>query len=78
MECINAFISAWGWGNAFGHSFHIGGASFYLAQKVPLVIVQIAGCWKSLAYETYIQGFEQTAFRYMGNVTQSHTSTANI
>jgi hypothetical protein len=78
MERINAIIAAWGWGNAFGHSFRIGGASFYLAQKVLPEIVRIAGHWKSLAYETYIQAFEQKASRYMGNVTQSHTSTTNI
>jgi hypothetical protein len=43
MEHINAVITAWGWGNAFSHSFRIGGTSFYLAQKVPPEIVRIAG-----------------------------------
>ncbi|KAJ7186446.1 hypothetical protein C8R46DRAFT_1057211 [Mycena filopes] len=34
LRRINAILSAWGWGTAFGHSFRIGGASFYLAKGV--------------------------------------------
>ena len=30
---VNAIIKAWGWGTAFGHSFWIGGASYYLSQS---------------------------------------------
>ncbi|KAJ4471981.1 hypothetical protein J3R30DRAFT_3522412 [Lentinula aciculospora] len=30
---INSVLKAWEWGTTFGHSFHIGGASYYLAQK---------------------------------------------
>ncbi|OAX31217.1 hypothetical protein K503DRAFT_814403, partial [Rhizopogon vinicolor AM-OR11-026] len=29
LERINNIITAWGWSTAFGHSFRIGGASFY-------------------------------------------------
>jgi hypothetical protein len=47
-------LSAWGWGTAFGHSFRIGGASFFLVQGVNPEIVCLAGRWKSLAYEAYI------------------------
>ena len=47
---INAIISARSWGTAFGHSFRIGGASFYLLQKVDSEIVRIARRWCSLAY----------------------------
>ncbi|KIJ42976.1 hypothetical protein M422DRAFT_170431, partial [Sphaerobolus stellatus SS14] len=50
-----------GWGTTFGHSFRIGGASYYLAQKVNPEIIRIAGRWRSMAYETYIRAFEQTA-----------------
>src|SRR4051812_40060428 len=32
LACINVIFQAWGWGTAFGHSFQIGGTSFYLAQ----------------------------------------------
>jgi hypothetical protein len=51
---INSILKAWGWGTTFGHSFRIGGASFYLSQKVDLEIIRIAGRWCSLAYEAYI------------------------
>ncbi|KAG2135441.1 hypothetical protein DEU56DRAFT_712113, partial [Suillus clintonianus] len=59
IETVNSILSAWNWGTTFGHSFRIGGASFYLANKVDPEIVRIAGRWKSLAYETYIRAFEQ-------------------
>ena len=68
MDCINTILTAWGWGTSFGHSFCIGGASFYLAQGVSPEIVRIASRWKSLAYETYIQAFEQVASRHMENI----------
>jgi hypothetical protein len=65
---INSILRAWGWGTTFGHSFRIGGASFYLSQKVDPEIVRIAGRWRSLAYEAYIRAFEQVASRHMGNL----------
>ena len=43
LEHVNQILGTWGWGMAFGHSFCIGGASFYLAQKVSPEIVRIAG-----------------------------------
>jgi hypothetical protein len=43
LERINSILTAWGWGTTFGHSFRIGGASFYLAKKVDPEIVRIAG-----------------------------------
>ena len=67
LERINAIFIAWGWGTSFGHSFRIGGASFYLAKKVDPEIVRIAGRWKSLAYETYIRAFEQISSRHLAN-----------
>jgi hypothetical protein len=51
---INSILKAWGWGTTFCHSFRIGGASFYLSQKVDPEIIQITGRWRSLAYEAYI------------------------
>ena len=68
MDRINAILTAWGWGTSFGHSFRIGGASFYVAQGVSPEIVRLAGRWKSLAYETYIRAFEQVASRHMENI----------
>ena len=64
---INSILKAHGWGTAFGHSFRIGGASFYLAQKIDLEIVRLAGRWRSLAYEVYIRVFEQIASHHLGN-----------
>ena len=65
---INSILKTQGWGTAFGHSFRIGGASFYLSQKVEPEIVRIAGRWRSLAYEAYIRAFEQIASRHLGNL----------
>ena len=65
---INAILKSWGWGTAFGHSFRIGRASFYLSQKVDPEIVQIAGCWRSLAYEAYICAFELITSRHFGGL----------
>ena len=61
---INKHFQAGGWENAFGHSFSIGGASFFLSQGVDPEIVQLMGRWKSLAYKTYIQAFEQVASKH--------------
>ncbi|KZT17912.1 hypothetical protein NEOLEDRAFT_1027298, partial [Neolentinus lepideus HHB14362 ss-1] len=55
LRRINAITMAWGWGTTFGHSFRIGGASFFLAKKVDPEIVRMAGRWRSLAYETYVR-----------------------
>ncbi|KIJ35581.1 hypothetical protein M422DRAFT_180603, partial [Sphaerobolus stellatus SS14] len=70
IKFINKTLTSWGWGTSFGHSFRIGGASYFLAQKVDPEIIRIAGRWKSLAYETYIRAFEQTASRHMSNLTE--------
>ena len=51
---INTILKMHSWGTAFGHSFRIGGASFYLAQKIDPEIVRLAGHWQSHAYEAYI------------------------
>ncbi|KAF8573543.1 hypothetical protein K439DRAFT_1556198, partial [Ramaria rubella] len=59
IDRINSILNSHGWGNSFRHSFRIGGASYYLAQKVDPEIVRLAGRWKSLAYEAYIRAFEQ-------------------
>jgi hypothetical protein len=68
LDHINSILSANGWGNAFSHSFRIGGVLYYLAQKVSPEIVRIAGRWKSLAYEAYIRAFEQVTLRHMGSM----------
>ena len=72
MAHINAILKAHGWGTAFGHSFCIGGASFYLSQKIDLEIVCLADRWRSLTYEAYICAFEQIASLHLGNALNRH------
>lgn len=67
LSKVNIILSTAGFGTAFGHSFRIGGASFYLAKGVPPEIVRIHGRWKSLAYEVYIRSFEQIASTHLAN-----------
>ncbi|KAF8237994.1 hypothetical protein L208DRAFT_1244452, partial [Tricholoma matsutake] len=40
LERINSIIMSWGWGTMFGHSFRIGGDSFYLAQEASPEILE--------------------------------------
>lgn len=68
LRRINAVFTALGRGTTFGHSFRIGGASFYLSQKVDPEAVRLAGRWRSLAYEAYIRAFEQIASRHLANL----------
>ncbi|KAF8230786.1 hypothetical protein L208DRAFT_1280111 [Tricholoma matsutake] len=65
---INSILKAWDWGTTFGHSFRISGASFYLSQKVDPKIIRLAGHWRSLTYEAYIQAFKQVASRHFGGL----------
>jgi len=65
---INVILKSWGWGTIFGHLFRIGGACFYLSQKIDPEIIHIAGCWCSLAYEVYICAFEQVATCHFGGL----------
>ncbi|KZT25237.1 hypothetical protein NEOLEDRAFT_1046285, partial [Neolentinus lepideus HHB14362 ss-1] len=55
LKHINTVFISYGWGTSYGHSFRIGGASFFLAKKVNPEIVRLAGRWRSLAYEAYIR-----------------------
>jgi len=59
LERFNAILIANGAPRIYGHSFRIGGASFYMASGVDPKVVRMAGRWRSLAYETYIRSFEQ-------------------
>jgi len=74
IENINTILSAWGWGTTFGHSFRIGGASFYLAKKVDPEVVRIAGRWKYLAYKTYIRAFEQIATQHLSDLANDSSN----
>lgn len=71
LERINGILNGMGYGTTYGHSFRIGGASFYLAQKVDPEVVRLAGRWRSLAYEAYIRAFEQVSSRHMGGLEQA-------
>jgi len=68
MERVNEILERRGWNSTFGHSFRIGGASYFLAQKVDPEVVRIAGRWRSLAYEAYIRGFEQVVSRHLAHI----------
>ena len=68
---INGILMSMGWGTSFGHSFRIGGASYFLAKKVDPEIVRLAGRWKSLAYQTYIRAFEHIVSIHMSNIDNS-------
>ncbi|CAL1697734.1 unnamed protein product [Somion occarium] len=72
LSFINSIFRASGWGTTFGHSFRIGGASFYLSQKVDPEIVRLIGRWRSLAYETYIRAFEQVNSRHTANLAGNY------
>ncbi|KAH8105149.1 hypothetical protein BXZ70DRAFT_887011 [Cristinia sonorae] len=68
LSYLNSVFTAWGWGNAFGHSFRIGGASFFLGQKVDSETVRLLGRWRSIAYETYVRAFEQIASQHLSGL----------
>ncbi|KIJ35476.1 hypothetical protein M422DRAFT_262252 [Sphaerobolus stellatus SS14] len=70
IKFINGILTEWGWGTSSRHSFRIGGASYFLAQKVDPEIIHIASQWKSLAYETYIHAFKLSASRHMSNIAE--------
>jgi hypothetical protein len=50
----------------FGHSFRIGGATYWLGRGVPVEWVRMVGRWRSLAFQTYIRDFEEIADQYLG------------
>ena len=58
LKRINGILGPFGWGTSFGHSFRIGGVSYFLAKGVSAELVRIQGRWRSLAYEVYIRSFE--------------------
>lgn len=56
----SAWQAEWG-GKVFGHSFRIGGASFFLAKGCETKDVQLLGRWKSDAFHVYVRAFEMIA-----------------
>lgn len=72
MKTINSIFGRNGFGTSFGHSFRIGGASFFLGQKVDPEVVRLAGRWRSLAYEAYVRAFEQISSQHMANLSQRY------
>lgn len=69
LKRINGIAQQVGLGTTFGHSFRIGGASYFLAKKVNPEIVRLAGRWRSLAYEVYIRSFESIINQHIGNIS---------
>ncbi len=72
LKFINERFTALSFGTTFGHSFRIGGASFFLSQGVNPEIVRLMGRWRSLAYEVYIRAFEQIASRHTANLAANY------
>ncbi|OSD06416.1 DNA breaking-rejoining enzyme [Trametes coccinea BRFM310] len=72
LSFINGRFTSLGYGTTFGHSFRIGGASFYLSQKVDPEVVRIMGRWRSLAYQVYIRAFEQVASRHTAHLPSNY------
>ena len=68
IQHINTILKLHSWGTAFGHSFRIGGASFYLSEKIDSEIIHITGRWHSLGYEVYICTFEQVTLYHFGGL----------
>ncbi|KAF9056877.1 hypothetical protein BDP27DRAFT_1275425 [Rhodocollybia butyracea] len=67
---INSILRSLGWGNSFGHSFRIGGASYLLGQGVAPEVVRIAGRLRSLAYELYVHSFENVMSHHLSGVAR--------
>lgn len=72
LAFINEKFTALGFGTTFGHSFRIGGASFYLSQGVSPEVVRLLGRWRSLAYEVYIRAFEQVASHHVAHLASNY------
>ena len=68
IQHINTILKSHGWGTAFGHSFRVSGASFYLSERIDPEIIHITGCWHSLVYEVYICVFEQVTLCHFGGL----------
>lgn len=68
LERVNAILATSGIPRIYGHSFRIGGASFYMANKVDPEIVRLAGRWRSLSYEAYLRSFEQVVSRHLADL----------
>lgn len=67
LNRINSILSAWGWGTTMGHSFRIGGASWYLATGVSPEMVRLQGRWRSTAFEVYVRAFQLIAPQHLQN-----------
>lgn len=72
LKFISERFTTQGMETTFSHSFRIGGASFYLSQKVDPEVVRIMGRWRSLAYQVYIRAFKQVASRHTANLTNNY------
>ncbi|KAH9902522.1 hypothetical protein C8Q73DRAFT_661558 [Cubamyces lactineus] len=68
LSFINGWFIAMGFGTTYGHSFQIGGVSFYLSQKVDPEVIRLMGQWQSLAYQVYICAFEEVTSRHTANL----------
>jgi len=68
LRRINSLLQQAGFDCAYGHSFRIGGASYFLSKGVDPEIVRLTGRWRSLAYQLYIRSFELVVNRHIGSI----------
>jgi hypothetical protein len=57
LKRLNTILVPRGFGTSFGHSFRIGGACFFLAQGRDPQLIQLAGRWRSQAWQVYTRPF---------------------
>jgi hypothetical protein len=57
LKRINSILIPRGIRTSFGHSFRIGGACFFLARGKDPQLIQLAGRWRSQAWQVYARPF---------------------
>ena len=69
-ERVNGILTANSSQRIYGHSFRIGGASYYMANKIDTEVVRIAGRWQSMSYQVYIRNVEQVISRRFADLPE--------
>jgi hypothetical protein len=72
LNRINAILSAKGLDNVMGHSFRVGGTSFYLLAGVPPDVVKAMGRWKSDAFLVYWRFVDEIVSVHLRNICDVH------
>lgn len=70
LDRVNRILTSHGSERVYGHSFRIGGASYYMAHKMDMEVVKIAGRWQSISYQLYIRRVEQVISRRFADLPE--------